>query len=313
MLEICICTYNPRIEVLKKVLGAICNQSSYVWKFRVLIVDNASEPPLENSLIDQFEAKGMSARIVRESVPGIARARLRAVCETKSQWLLFVDDDNELAPNYVGEGIKFALMHKNIGCFGGKLLLAPALNPSKWIYPFLSRLAIKDAGDEVIIGKSESWEIWEPPTAGAFIKRPVLELYRQRVESNQAIFQLGRVGTNNLVSCEDSFMMRLAYSLNLATAYNPNMVLYHHLDEKRFKFKYLMRLMFSYGISHVRLEALLNNNEVTIPDEYRLTSQFLKLILKTFKGAANQSLAFGIGIAAYHLGARSEYFRPYQK
>jgi glycosyltransferase involved in cell wall biosynthesis len=307
MLDVCICTQNPRAEIFTKVLASIRNQTVSDDTFQLLIVDNASQPPLDDSLLEKFRQQNISTRIVREPAQGIARARLRAINETKGEWLLFVDDDNELMDNYISEGVRFASKHENVGCFGGKLLLASNLSPAAWLEPFLPYLAIKDIGEEIISGKSLSWGNWEPPTAGAFIKRSVLDQYRHRAESDGNIFRLGRTGKNNLSSCEDSLIMRGAFSLGLSNAYNPNMVLYHHLDTKRFNFKYLVRLMYAYGVSHVVLESVLNGHK-PIPEYYSSKKQFLKLLLKTAMGGESKSLAFGVGLMAYHLGARTEHY-----
>jgi len=308
MIDVCLCTHNPRPEILGRVLSSIQNQTVGGDTFRLLVVDNASTLPLDESLLARFAQKGIMARMVREPTPGIARARLRAIVETQGEWLLFVDDDNELMPDYIAEGIKFASTREDIGCFGGKLLLPPNLNPAIWIRPFLPYLAIKDIGEEPVFGKSASWGAWEPPTAGAFIKRQVLALYKQRADNDENIFKLGRTGKKILSSCEDSFIMSGAFSLGLANAYNPKIILHHHLDPIRFNLKYLIRLMHAYGVSHVVLETLLKGS-LPIPDIYATRRRFLGLLLGVAWGGARQSLAFGIGMVAYHLGARAEHLR----
>lgn len=311
MIDVCVCTHNPRPGILARVLASIQAQTVGGDAFRLLIVDNASSPPLDESLLVPFAASGIKARLVREPLPGIARARLRAILETDAEWLLFVDDDNELTPQYIAEGMLFANNFPDVGCFGGKLLLPSNIRPARWIEPFLPYLAIKDIGVEPVIGKSAAWGPWEPPTAGAFIKRPVLSLYVQRAQSDEKLFRLGRKGSKNLSSCEDSLIMRGASSVDLANAYNPGMVLYHHLDTRRFNLFYLIRLMYAYGLSHVLLETLLNGPQ-PVPEYYFSRKLFLRLLFDAAKSAANQSLAFGIGIAAYHLGTRNGHLRPNQ-
>lgn len=311
MIDVCLCTHNPRPDILKKVLASIEAQTVGGDAFRLLIVDNASSPPLDETMLLSFAASGIDARMVREPQPGIARARLRAIIETDAEWLLFVDDDNELTPRYIAEGMLFAEKVPDIGCFGGKLLLPANIRPARWVAPFLPYLAIKDIGTESVIGKSATWGPWEPPTAGAFIKRSVLALYVQQAQSDEKLFQLGRKGSKNLSSCEDSLIMRGAFSLNLANAYNPGMVLYHHLDTRRFNLSYLIRLMYAYGISHVLLETLLNGPQ-PVPEYYSSRKLFLRMLLGATKSAANQSVAFGIGIAAYHLGSRNGHLRQNQ-
>lgn len=307
VLDVCLCTHNPRQEILTKVLASIQNQTVGENVFRFLLVDNASSPPLSESLLDGFSQKGIFARLVREPMLGIARARLRAIVETDGELLLFVDDDNELTPHYVAEGMRFALVRQDVGCFGGKLLLPPDLQPAGWVRPFLPYLAIKDIGDVPVFGKSASWGNWEPPTAGAFIRRSVLALYKKRADADGTVFKLGRVGGRDLSSCEDAFIMSGAFSLGLANAYNPDLVLYHHIDSKRFAFDYLIRLMYAYGVSNAVLECLLRPDPGSISSGEPCLKSVRKLI-----SAATRSVPFGIGMAAYFLGARSERRRQQQ-
>jgi glycosyltransferase involved in cell wall biosynthesis len=312
MIYVCLCTHNPRLEILTKVLASIKNQSVVAESFHFLIVDNASNPPLDDSLLDQIIKCGISARIIREPSLGLQYARIAAVRNTCFDWILWVDDDNELSPDFIKNGLDFIRMHPEVGCFGGKLLLPKTINPSKGVIPFLPYLGIKDNGNTILIEKTNTWTLAEPPGAGAWVHRKVLDAYLKRAEENAAFFQLGRSGSQGLASCDDSIMMREAFNQNLACAYVPSLWLYHHLDNKRFKFNYLIRLMFGYGESHTVLARLLNGPK-KIPKEYLVIGRFLWLLLKAFKGGVNQSFAFGIGIVAYHLGVRSEYLRQQQK
>ena len=311
VIDVCLCTHNPRPKTLKKVLASIRNQTAATDTFRFLLVDNASSPHLRESLLSQFTQRGIAARMVREPMMGIARARLRAIMETRGEMLLFVDDDNELTPQYIAEGMEFGSMHQDVGCFGGKLLLPADLRPAAWVEPFLPYLAIKDIGEEPVFGKSAAWGSWEPPTAGAFIRRSVLAVYMQRADSDENVFKLGRVGGGNLSSCEDALIMSGAISLGLSNAYNPKLILYHHLDANRFNFIYLIRLMHAYGTSAIVLESLINGPR-SKPNFYSSGKQFLRW-LRTSVSAARESIPFGIGMLAYYHGVQSELRRQYQK
>lgn len=311
MIDVCLCTHNPRLDVLKKVLDSILNQSAGTESFHFLLVDNASDPPVDASLLDQLKKCGISARMIHEPSLGLQYARIAAVRHTRFDWVLWVDDDNELSPDFIKNGLDFIKTRPEVGCFGGKLLLPKTIKSSKWVVPFLPYLGIKDNGNNILIEKTDDWTLAEPPGAGAWVHRKVLDAYLKRAEENAAFFQLGRSGSQGLASCDDSIMMRGAYRLDLACAYVPSLWLYHHLDNKRFKFYYLIRLMFGYGESHTVLARLLAGPK-KIPKEYRVIGRFLWLLLKAFKGGVNQSFAFGIGIVAYHLGIRSEYLRQQQ-
>jgi hypothetical protein len=65
-----------------------------------------------------------------------------------------------------------------------------------------------DEGDKIIFGTAEQWGPWEPPTAGAWVHRKVLNEYLYRSQKDERLFKLGRTGKGILTSCEDSIMMR---------------------------------------------------------------------------------------------------------
>jgi FkbM family methyltransferase len=308
-IDVCVCTHDPRPDVLETTLRAIARQTVGAGTFEVLIVDNASTPPLGPEVLAPLREAGIAAWISREERRGIARARLHAIEATQGDWILFVDDDNELDAGFVAEGLRFIGQHPEVGCFGGKLLLAEGLLPPRWARPFLPYLAIKDAGEGVITGTGERWGLWEPPTAGAFVRRDLLEAYRRRVAQEPRILALGRNGRDGLGSCEDSLIARQAYRLGVLNAYDPQLSLRHHVDPSRFRLRYLVRLMKGYGRSHVLLEDLLRgeSERPEVPREYRITRKFVRKVLREFDAARKRSLAFGLGVVAYHLGLRRAY------
>jgi Glycosyl transferase family 2 len=311
MLSVCVCTHNPRRAVLALVIESITKQSVPFDDISVTVVDNASSPPLDRSVLDPLLQRGVSSRLIQEPTPGLQHARIAALRNTNSEWVLWVDDDNELFPDFIKIGLDFIAKHPEVGCFGGKLLLPLTKRVAKWVTPFLPYLGIKDAGNILLIERIDHWTPVEPAGAGAWVHRKVLDAYLRQAETDEAFFELGRVGGRGLASCDDSMMMRGAIRCDLACAYVPSLRLYHHIDtEKRFNFRYLVRLMYAYGVSHVVLESVCSGPQA-IPDYYSSKKQFLKLLWGIAKEGKKQSLAFGIGMAAYHLGSRTEHFRQY--
>lgn len=301
-LSVCICTHNPEITLFSRVLRAVAAQDG---AFEVLIIDNASTPPLTSDILAAFEATSIAARIVREETPGLIHARLRAIAETSSDWMLCVDDDNLLAPNYVAEGLAFAAANPRVGAFGGKLLLPDETKPPNWAAPFLPYLAVRDQGDSMLQGVSSVWEIWEPPAAGAFVARAVLENFADFVRAHPQAVSLGR-SPGNAASCEDSLLMHSAFQLGLATAYNPRLSLQHHIHPSRFTLANLVRLMEGYGRSHVVLDALLRG-PLKMPRYYRTPAHVALTLLVASARNFLPSPPFAYARARYHLAAARAY------
>jgi hypothetical protein len=306
LLEICICSHKPRIGLLVQVIKSIAAQTEK--SFRVLVVDSASPEAIPESVLRPLHNAGIEGRIVREKTPGVARARLRAICETSSDWILYCDDDNVLTENFVAEGIAFIRGNPDIGCFGGKLLLPEEIRCPKWASPFLPFLAIRDLGEAPRGGIANEWREWEPPTAGAFVCRQVLHRFSDLVGQSPEALNLGRSG-RKLLSGEDSLMMRCAYLTNRATAYNPKMVLYHHLDPRRFSFQYLFCLMKGYGYSHALLDKILEKTE--IPWKYASFAKLLDTLGSTIREEAPSSWPFALASVVYHVSAYKAYRANY--
>ena len=305
--EICICAHNPPLDVFERVMKSIFNQQVTDGNtFSVLVVDNLSNPPISESIFKKTNGSKIRTKLIQEPSPGLARARAKAAKSTSAEWILFVDQDNELNSDYVSNGLAIISDHPALGCFGGRLLLPDSIHPPAWTKPFLPHLGIKDFGGERIERLSEEWGPWEPPGAGAFVHRDVLQEYLRRSTASENFFRLGRIA-GQLLSCDDSIIMRGAASVGRTNAYEPSLVLWHHLAPHRFRFRYLIRLMYGYGMSHVILEALCKGPQ-RIPEYYKSKRKFMKLILGILVFEGIKSVRYAIGIVSYHLGARREHF-----
>jgi hypothetical protein len=250
-------------------------------------------------------------RIERECKLGIAAARARAVETTTTDWVLFVDDDTELLPDYVEQGLKIIADNPTIGCFGGKLVVPDYLSPARWTRPLLPFLAIKDLGDEAMTSLADEWRRCEPPTAGAFVRRPVLNRYLATMRTSQLASCLGRKGRNGLRSGEDMLMMRGAYALGLSVSYQPALKLIHHLHPTRFRFSYLMRLMWGHGRTLFILDRIAAaSGGRTSALAQRSTVSALRMLFKSTASEAQRSLRYACCMLAFRLGYRWELVVP---
>jgi len=314
MVALCICTHNPNPRVWAVTIGALARQSAPPGSFHVVVVDNASSPPLGEDRLAPLREAGIEARIVREPRPGLSRARLAAIAATSDEWMIFVDDDNELAPDYVEQAMAFAAAHPEIGAFGGRLILPKELAPKEeWVVPFLSGLGIRDYGNEPILNlEKDSWGEWEPAGAGAVVHRRVLDQYVLWSQTEPEFFDLGRSGGWGLASCDDSLMMRGAVRVGLGNAYVPELSLRHHLHPKRYRFRYLMRLMYGYGQSFVRLDRILYG-DIPVPKEYSKLRRTWRQIQWRWLQYAAFPWQMRVGQALSDLGRYTEFRRGRKK
>jgi glycosyltransferase involved in cell wall biosynthesis len=258
VLDVCICTHNPEPELFAIVLRALAKQTLAKSLYRVWAIDNASQPPLAMSDLALLTAAGVHCQLLSAPQLGLIYARNVAIDSTDCEWLIFVDDDNELSENYLETVVEIIAKHPEFGCFGGKLLLPSDTQYPHWMQVMLPYLGIKDIGDTELFECANYWGEWEPPGAGFIVRRTVLKSFQKRLATLPQTFSLGRQG-QGLLSAEDSAIARSAYELGLYCAYQPQLRLIHHIKPHRLKFSYLVRLLYGHGRSYVLLEQIMGN------------------------------------------------------
>jgi hypothetical protein len=174
-----------------------------------------------------------------------------------------------------------------------------------WVRPFLPFLAVRDIGEKVLKGVSPNWEIWEPPAAGAFVSRAMLEDFSAFVRANPNALRLGRA-PGSVASCEDSLLMHSAHRLGRATAYAPQLKLTHHISPDRFKLPRLVALMEGYGSSQVMLDSLLRG-PLTMPKYYRTPAYIAATLGVAIMRNFLPSPPFAYARVRYHLAAMRAY------
>ncbi len=260
-LDVCICTHNPKLEILAVALKAIANQTLSKDAYQVWIIDNASDPPISDRDLDILAQAGVNYQLLQQPRLGTMYARELASQVIPGEAIVLVDDDNELSPNYLEVAIDILDRQPEIGYFGGKLLSGIKVSYPNWMEQLLPYLGIKDEGDEPISKCIEGeyyWGKWEPPCAGAVIRKVVLQRYFENLQRLAPNVAIGRQGKQGLLSMADSWLASCAYELGLACSYQPRLQLVHHVNPERLKFEYFFRLLYNYGRSDVILRRILD-------------------------------------------------------
>jgi hypothetical protein len=277
MIDVCICTHNPKRELFTLILKAIAQQTLSKDAYQVWVVDNASHPPISDEDLLPLDQAGVTYHLLREERLGTMYARELISQTVPGDSLVLVDDDNELLPNYLEVAIDILAQHPEIGYFGGKLLSGIKVDYPEWMNEVLPYLGIKDEGDEPISKCVEGdyyWGKWEPPCAGAVIRKVVLQKYFENLQQLPPNLVLGRQGKTGLLSLADSWLAHCTYQLGLECSYQPRLQLIHHINPERLKLEYCLRLLYNYGRSKVIFKRILNqpidsNSVDSIADKIR--------------------------------------------
>lgn len=237
LLSVIICTHNPRLDYLDKVLKALYNQTLSWECWELLLIDNASTDLLAPKIDLSWHPQ---ARHIREEKLGLTAARLRGIQESTADILIFVDDDNILDDNYLEEALKISKDYPFIGAWGGQIRGVFEVNPPEWTKPFLPFLAIrefpKDKWSNLPLENETT-----PCGAGMCIRRSVADKYRDLALNDPRRIDLGRKG-ESLGCSEDIDMALTACDLGLGMGCFTNLSLAHLMPSNRLNEEYLLRL-----------------------------------------------------------------------
>ena len=258
-LSVVICTYNPLLSTLHKVLDALKIQSLPVCKWELLLIDNNSSTSL-NTVVDfSWHPNG---RIIREEQSGLSYARVKGVTSSKTDLIVFVDDDNILAADYLEKSYSFYTEHPEVGCFGGRSLPVFETEPPVWFKETGINLGCQDYGNELYVSnyattgfKVDAYPQKAPIGTGMVIRKKAFMIYVQEVETNPERLKLGRKG-KSLSSGEDNDIILTIVKKGFEIAYHPGLVVHHLIPAKRYSPDYLRKMAFESNKTWIKVLAM---------------------------------------------------------
>lgn len=262
-LIVIICTHNPREAFLTETLDALRGQTVPAQHWDLLIVDNASKDPLANRVNLSWHPR---ARIVRENQLGTAHARLRALREADlagADLILFVDDDNILARDYLAQGLALEEIWPQLGCWGGQLIARYEQEPPAWLENYKKFFAICPLKEPVWANRIHNYDM-VPPTAGCFIRRPVWARYLELVREQPLRLTLGAKGEDQ-VRGEDTDLVLSAIDVGMGVGRFPQLSLEHIMPAGRISVAYLENLITGIYLGTALLEFLRYNRRPQNP------------------------------------------------
>lgn len=244
--------HNPRPAALFRVLSALRLQTLPEEDWELLIVDNASVPPLPAELALTGHPQG---RVLREPRLGSRQARITGIEAASGDVLVLVDDDNVLDREFLEVALRSLEENPELAALGGQIIAEYEEKPAPWTHEFESLLAIRALGDQALRtrheGRSSNDYPWFTPYGAGLILRRDSALQANKAIEAGGLRLAGRKG-GSLSGCEDCELILHACALaGRDLAYDPRLRLTHLIPAFRTRFRYLSRLAhdgaFSWG------------------------------------------------------------------
>lgn len=248
-ISVIICCYNsaPRLPQTLKHLAEQQVPQDLNWE--VIVVDNNSTDHTAELAKDLWAQYGspVNLKVVPEREPGLSNARKKGVCEAKGEIIVFCDDDNWLASNYLNIAWQRLRTNNEIGAIGGASIAVTDEGHSLpiWFTSFQKAYAV--GVPQLKSGRIERKNsIWG---AGMVFKRSImLNLYKAGFV-NLTTDRKGK-GLEGGGDDEICFWLILA---GLQLYYDDELILWHYMPQSRLKVEYIQELQKAQKLSSDKL------------------------------------------------------------
>jgi len=247
-----ICTHNPILENINRVLLALKNQSLSFNKWELLIVNNASSIQVEKAVDISWHPLG---RHLYEDKLGHTLARIKGIKEAKGEVIIFVDDDNCLNENYLEILISRMDAVPMIGALGaGKIIPDFETEPTPEELPFLRSLALRNE-QRAHFSNDVAYHKAIPFGAGLGIRQKIAIAFVNTCLQFSVARTLGRIG--DLVNSGDDINLALhACRDGYLAGVLPELELIHIIPKKRLTHQYLVKIAAGHAASSYLLAKL---------------------------------------------------------
>jgi len=274
-LSVVICTHQPKTNILARTLSSLKAQSLSSGKWETLLIDNASQPAIGAPSLVPFSPDNL--RIIIEPQLGLTHARKAGLRDAFGEIVVFVDDDNVLAHDYLEQVLAAFTRLPRVGAIGGKSLGEFEIPPSPAFDEFHPLLAIRNLGDSELISNGlrqpgseiNSYPLFAPIGAGMAVRREAIQpwLKCESSLSDRRGKELSSSGDNDIVLT----IMEAGWEV----AYIPQLSLTHLIPTERIEPNYLASL--NHGIQRSWTQVLLAHHACPWPRISRWSVPFRKI------------------------------------
>lgn len=225
-----------------------------------IIVDNGSTDDTAGTIEAFARAASMRVRRVFEARLGSSFARNRAVAETTSDFIFFMDDDVIVERDWAAE-LLASIRTRELDAACGMVLPRWSSPPPDWLGPSLwVKLAVHDQRAIAASAPEGIEHLVNYFSANVGFRRATFERYGNFRED------LGVVG-GNPISGEDTELFARIIGRGGAIGFAPRAVVHHLIPPERMTRAYLRRKSFAYGVgsafaggrTHNHLDKLFRN------------------------------------------------------
>lgn len=243
-ISIILCCFNSANRI-KETLDALGKQENIKnIDCEVILVDNNSSDNTADLAKTYWQPlkKGFELNIIKEQKAGLSHARLAGLKSSIYSYLVYVDDDNSLFPDYISNAHKILEGNPNIGICGGAsyFFSKDKITLPLW-WEYLKQIY---AIGEISQKETYLMKIWG---AGMVVRK---EAFCKLIQGGFSFLLSDRKGKEVLSGGD----WELCFGIQLIgydVYYSPILKLYHRIEYKRINEVYVNKLYKGFGKSYV--------------------------------------------------------------
>ncbi len=275
--SIIICAYNPEPTIFERLLNALENikKQSNCPEHELIIVDNNSVPALsERILLKNFMDKFPDVKLVVEKKAGLTSARIGGARHATGEWIVFFDDDNEPAADYLIKASGLIRDYPQTGVWGpGKITVEFMGEVSAFARSHKDLFQERDMPGTVI--DNVRWgQTAYPYGTGMLVRKQILDAYVAKVAEG-AYTMSDRIG-KSLISGGDMQILLTGIRMGWYAGSSPLLQLNHLIRQQKTSYKKMLQLVYMLSASAVKLY-----NEVFPEQPHSVVPITNKYVLKT--------------------------------
>ncbi len=278
--SIVICAYNS-VSRIGSTLDALVSQTAPDGSFELLVIDNASSDGTGDFVKNHrsfslLRQRNIDCQVIPEERKGLTYARICGICQSKGDFVCFLDDDNVPEPDYIAEGIA-SFSDDSIGILVSRIYPRyPSTVPSPSMQKREHLLAINNKmGDDLIVWEGTSY-IAPTIGAGLWLRRSA---FLDLVPWQTPNLLMGDRTGDILLSGGDIEIGIIFANNNLKRIYCPKLILYHIIPSTRLTRKYFNKLIIGIVRSELTLKAKYYDRNYGFLDKFKRFSLLIFALL----------------------------------
>lgn len=245
--SIVVCCYNSVARLHDTIRHIVQQKTDNTFSWELIIVDNASTDNTFELANEILQKSSIQFQVVKETTAGLSSARRKGFAVSKFDYLLYCDDDNWLAENYVQRAFEIMNAKTQIAILGGMgEAVFESVEPT-WFKKLEKNFAVGDQSS----AKENLSKVTEVYGAGFTVRKSFLE---QLFNSNVQNVLSDRSG-GQLISGGDTEWCYLARYFGKEVWYSRDLKFKHLMTSSRMSWDYLKKLYFGFGRTNIYTHA----------------------------------------------------------